>query len=132
MRIPIFGNGDVDSPEKALAMRDAYGVDGVMIGRAAIGYPWIFDEIKHFMKTGEHMAAPSIDMRVAAAREHLDRSITWKGTHLGIVEMRRHYANYFRGVPHFKEFRTRLVTSMELEELYATLSEIKQVFAEVV
>lgn len=132
MRIPIFGNGDVDSPEKALAMRDAYGVDGVMIGRAAIGYPWIFDEIKHFMTTGTHLAAPSIDMRVAAALEHLDRSITWKGTHLGIVEMRRHYANYFRSVPHFKEFRTRLVSSMELDELYATLGEIKQVFAEVV
>lgn len=122
--MPIFGNGDVDSPEKALEYRNKYGVDGIMIGRAAIGYPWIFDEVKHYMKTGEHLPKPSVQDRVEAARNHLKWSMEWKGDRLGIVEMRRHYTNYFKGIANFKEFRTKLVTQDHSEELFATLNEI--------
>lgn len=113
MRIPVFGNGDVDSPEKALEMRNTYGVDGIMIGRASIGYPWIFNEIKHYFKTGEHLPEPTIQQRVDAARTHFEKSVQWKGERLGVVEMRRHYANYFKGIPHFKEYRMQLVTQDE-------------------
>ncbi|CAM3465981.1 tRNA-dihydrouridine synthase [Flavobacterium longum] len=122
--IPIFGNGDVDSPEKALEYKDKYGVDGIMIGRAAIGYPWIFDEVKHYMKTGEHLPKPSVSDRVEAARNHLKWSMEWKGERLGIVEMRRHYTNYFKGIANFKEFRTKLVTLDFPEELFGVLDEI--------
>lgn len=124
--IPIFGNGDVTTPERAIEMRNRYGVDGVMIGRASIGYPWIFNEIKHFIKTGEHLAAPTISNRVEVCRTHLEKSIEWKGEHLGIVEMRAHYSNYFKGVPHFKEFRMQLVTLMEKEALLKVLQEIEE------
>ncbi len=124
IHIPIFGNGDVDSPEKAIAMRERYGVDGVMIGRAAIGYPWIFNEIKHFMKTGEHLPAPTLEQRSAVAKEHLERSIKWKGEKLGVLEMRRHYSNYFKGVPHFKETRTKLVTTYDPNELIDILDSV--------
>lgn len=127
--IPVFGNGDVDTPEKALEMKNKYGVDGIMVGRASIGYPWIFNEIKHFFKTGTHLAPPTIDDRVAAALQHLDFSLKWKGTHEGIVEMRRHYSNYFRSIPHFKEYRQKLVTSYDENEIRATLSDIKNQFA---
>lgn len=109
--IPIFGNGDIDSPQKALAYKNRYGVDGVMIGRAAIGYPWIFREIKHFLATGETLAPPTLDERIAACRKHLEGSVAWKGERLGILEMRRHYANYLKGLSHIKEFRTKLVTA---------------------
>ena len=129
IRIPIFGNGDVDSPEKAKLMRDQYGVDGIMIGRASIGYPWIFNEIKHFMKTGSHLPAPGLDDRVEAAREHLRRSLAWKGDRVGVVEMRRHYANYFRGLDHFKPYRLRLVTTEDPGELEAILDEIRNHYA---
>ncbi len=124
IKIPIFGNGDVDSPEKALENRNRYGVDGIMIGRAAIGYPWIFNEIKHFMATGEHLAIPTISQRVDAAQKHLSFSIKWKGMHTGMVEMRRHYANYFRGLPNFKEYRMKLVLTLDYQEAMAILAEI--------
>ena len=122
IHIPIFGNGDIDSPEKALDYKNKYGVDGMMIGRAAIGYPWIFREIKHYFKTGELLAPPSISERVEAAKDHLNMSVQWKGERLGIVEMKRHYTNYFKGIAHFKDFRTKLVTSFDLNEINDTLS----------
>jgi tRNA-dihydrouridine synthase B len=124
MHIPVFGNGDIDTPEKAVSQKSRYGVDGVMIGRAAIGNPWFFDEIKHFIKTGEHKAPPTIEDRAAAAKEHLVRSLEWKGERLGIVEMRRHYANYFKGIPHFKETRMQLVTNDKPDELLDILDGI--------
>ncbi|NBX27158.1 MAG: tRNA dihydrouridine synthase DusB [Chitinophagia bacterium] len=127
IHIPIFGNGDIDTPEKALAYKNRYGVDGVMIGRAAIGYPWIFREIKHFLNTGQHLAAPSIDERVAACKKHLDGSMAWKGERLGILEMRRHYANYLKGFPNIKEFRARLVNSLDKNELYEILEELNAI-----
>jgi nifR3 family TIM-barrel protein len=95
MHIPIFGNGDINTPEKAVQYKNMYGVDGIMIGRASIGYPWIFNEIKHFMKTGEHLPKPGIQERVEATRQHLMSSVKWKGETLGILEMKRHYTNYF-------------------------------------
>jgi tRNA-dihydrouridine synthase B len=128
IKIPIFGNGDVDSPEKALLYKNRYGVDGIMIGRGAIGYPWIFNEIKHFMATGEYLPLPSMQDRVGAARQHLLFSVKWKGPVLGILEMRRHYTNYFRGLPHFKEYRIKMVQSMELEEINDTLDIILREF----
>ena len=129
MHIPIFGNGDIDSPEKAVAYRNRYGVDGIMIGRAAIGSPWFFREVKHFMATGEHALAPGLAERVEAVRTHLERSIAWKGERLGIVEMRRHYANYFKGLPDFKPFRTALVTLDEPEAVREVLDGIPAHFA---
>jgi tRNA-dihydrouridine synthase B len=126
MRIPIFGNGDVDTPQKALELKNRYGVDGVMIGRASIGYPWIFNEIKHYVQHGVEMPKPSIQQRVKTCRAHLDFSIEWKGNYTGLVEMRRHYANYFKGFDHFKPYRMKLVTSNDYEEIIATLDEIEQ------
>jgi tRNA-dihydrouridine synthase B len=117
IHIPIFGNGDVSSPEVALEKKNKYGVDGIMIGRASIGNPWFFNQVKHYLKTGIHLAPPSLSDKVAAAREHLEKSVVWKGEKLGIVEMRRHYANYFKGTPDFKEYRMKLVTSDVLEEI---------------
>ena len=128
MHIPIFGNGDIDSPQKALLYRNRYGIDGIMIGRASIGYPWIFREIKHYFATGELLAAPTTAERVDAAREHLTRSIAWKGEKVGVVEMRRHYTNYFRGMPDIKPFRARLVTLYEPAELFEVLDEIEDVY----
>ncbi len=128
IHIPIFGNGDIDSPEKALDYKNRFGLDGIMIGRAAIGYPWIFNEIKHFFKTGEHLPPPSIAQRVEATRKHLAFSIRWKGDRLGILEMRRHYSNYFKGLPNFKEYRMRLVYSLEWQEISDILDEIAVVF----
>jgi nifR3 family TIM-barrel protein len=122
--IPIFGNGDIDSPQKALEYKNKYGVDGIMIGRAAIGYPWIFNEIKHFMATGEILPPPTVEERVAVCKKHLQKSVLWKGPIVGINEMRRHYANYLKGLPNIKEFRGRLVTLKEMEEIEAVLDEI--------
>lgn len=122
--IPIFGNGDIDSPEKAVEYRDRYGVDGIMIGRASIGNPWIFNQIKHYMKTGTHLPPPSIEDRVNACRKHLTFSVRWKGDITGLLEMRRHYSNYFRGLENFKPFRMRLVQSLSLEEIQSILEEI--------
>jgi nifR3 family TIM-barrel protein len=124
IKIPIFGNGDIDSPEKALLYKNRYGVDGIMIGRAAIGYPWIFNEIKHFMQTGTHLPPPTIEQRVEVCRKHLHKSYEWKGPRIGIFEMRRHYANYLKGMPNIKEYRSRLVTLDQLEEIDAVFDEI--------
>jgi tRNA-dihydrouridine synthase B len=128
IHIPIFGNGDIDSPEKALEYKIKYGVDGIMIGRASIGYPWIFNEIKHFLKTGEHLPPPDLEERVKVAKKHLDFSVQWKGDLKGIFEMRRHYTNYFKGIPNFKPYRTRLVESCSYEEIQSILAEIPEVF----
>ncbi|NQX90612.1 MAG: tRNA dihydrouridine synthase DusB [Flavobacteriales bacterium] len=130
IQIPVFGNGDIDSPEKAVEYKNKYGVDGIMIGRASIGNPWVFNEIKHYVKTGEHKAPPTIKDRVEAARRHLEMSLKWKGERLGVVEMRRHYANYFRKIPHFKEHRMVLVTEMEPAILFEKLEEIETLFSE--
>ena len=124
IHIPIFGNGDIDNPEKALEYRNKYGVDGIMIGRAAIGYPWIFREIKHYFATGALLSPPTIADRVAAARNHLIWSVEWKGERQGVLEMRRHYANYFKGLPNFKEHRQRLVTLDSAAEIVTALEEI--------
>lgn len=132
IHIPIFGNGDIDSPEKAKLYKERYGVDGIMIGRAAIGYPWIFREIKHYFETGEKMAPPNIHERVDAARRHLIRAVEWKGPVLGVLETRRHYTNYFRGMPGVKEYRKKLVTLMELPDLLAVLEEIEARYADYV
>lgn len=129
MHIPIFGNGDVDSPEKAVEMRDKYGLDGAMIGRASIGYPWFFREVKHYFETGEHMAPPTLEERVEAARKHLQMSIDWKGEKLGVFETRRHYTNYFKGIPHFKEFRTKMVTSDDSADVFAAFDEVEREFS---
>jgi tRNA-dihydrouridine synthase B len=124
IHIPIFGNGDIDTPEKALEYKNRYGVDGIMIGRAAIGYPWIFREIKHYMATGEHLDAPTIAERLEACRKHLYGSVKWKGQKLGILEMRRHYASYLKGLSHVKDFRTRLVMTEDLNEIEDVLNEV--------
>lgn len=124
MTIPIFGNGDIDSPARALEYKNRYGVDGIMIGRASIGYPWIFSEIKHFVATGKTLSPPAIAERVRVTRKHLDFSIQWKGPKLGIFEMRRHYANYFKGLPDFKPYRTRLVEVGTYEEVISILEEV--------
>ncbi len=126
IRIPIFGNGDIESPEKALQYRDRYGVDGIMIGRAAIGYPWIFNEIKHYLNTGEYLPPPTIEQRCGAIRDHLVRSVEWKGPVVGILEMRRHYTNYLKGFPHVKDFRNQLVQLKTVEEIEAVLLEVQR------
>ena len=126
IHIPIFGNGDIDSPQKALEYKNKYGVDGIMIGRAAIGYPWIFREIKHYFATGEMLEPPTIDERVEVARKHLIRSIEWKGEKVGITEMRRHYTNYFRNLAGIKEYRSRLVSVDSGSEIFDILDEIKE------
>jgi len=129
MHIPVFGNGDIDSPKKALEYRNRYGVDGVMIGRASIGYPWIFRDIKHYVATGNILSPPTVEERVQAARRHLEMSLRWKGPVLGVVEMRRHYTNYFRGIPNFKEFRLALVTEKSPEILLEVLNKIGNEFS---
>ena len=128
IQIPIFGNGDVDSVEKAANWRMEYEVDGIMIGRASIGYPWIFREIKHFFRTGEMFAGPTLEERIDVCKTHLTKSIEWKGEKTGIFEMRRHYSNYFKGLPNFKEFRMKLVSLESLPDIYAVLEEINQVY----
>jgi tRNA-dihydrouridine synthase B len=125
MKIPVFGNGDIDSPQKALEYRNKFGVDGIMIGRASIGYPWIFNEVKHFMKTGEMLSPPTVFDRVEVAKQHLEMSVKWKGESLGIAEMKRHYSNYFKGIAHIKEYRMKLVTSFNLNEIMDTLNYIQ-------
>lgn len=132
IQIPIFGNGDVDSPQKALEMKNRYGVDGIMIGRASIGYPWIFREIKHYFKSGELLAEPTLEERIDACRTHFIKSLEWKGEKLGILEMRRHYANYFKGYPGFKEYRMRLVQNDSKAEILSIFEEIQDVYSEVI
>jgi tRNA-dihydrouridine synthase B len=124
--IPIFGNGDIDSPQKALEYKNRYGVDGIMIGRAAIGYPWIFNEVKEYIRHGERIAPPDMNERIRVTKKHLDFSIRWKAGKLGIFEMRRHYTNYFKGIPDFKPFRTRLVEADSYEEIISILDEVAE------
>ncbi|ALR31302.1 nitrogen fixation protein NifR [Chryseobacterium sp. IHB B 17019] len=130
IEIPIFGNGDIDSPEKALEYKQKYACDGIMIGRAAIGYPWIFNEIKHFFKTGEHLPAPTIEDRLLAVRQHAEWSAEWKGEKLGLIEMRQHYSNYFRGVPHFKDFRKKFLEVFTLAEMDELIKETQHFYSE--
>ena len=130
IHIPVFGNGDVDSPEKAKEKKEKYGVDGIMIGRGAIGYPWIFKEIKHYLETGLHLNKPNLKDRIETCKEHLRFSLDWKGPILGVVETRRHYTNYFKHIPNFKDYRIRLVTAQEPKELFDILNEIEHTFGE--
>ncbi|MDG2193708.1 MAG: tRNA dihydrouridine synthase DusB [Polaribacter sp.] len=132
MHIPVFGNGDITSPEKAMEMRDIYGLDGAMIGRASIGSPWFFKEVKHFFKTGEHLDSPTISERVEIARRHLKMAIDWKGDALGVLETRRHYTNYFKGIPHFKEYRLRMVTEFDPADVFAVFDEVLEKFGNTV
>ena len=128
IEIPIFGNGDIDSPQKAVEYKEKYGVDGIMIGRAAIGYPWIFEQIKHYRETGELLPEPTISERMEAAKNHLNWAIEWKGEKTGILETRMHYTNYFKGIPNFKPYRTKLVTQDNLIDLENTFKEIEHDF----
>ncbi len=125
IHIPVFGNGDIDSPQKALAYKNRYGVDGIMIGRAAIGYPWIFREIKHYLQTGELLAPPTLEERIQVCKKHLAKSVEWKGPIVGINEMRCHYSNYLKGLPNIKEFRSRLVTLVSKDEIEGVLDEVQ-------
>ncbi|MCA0429649.1 MAG: tRNA dihydrouridine synthase DusB [Bacteroidetes bacterium] len=125
IKIPIFGNGDIDSPQKALEYKNKYGIDGIMIGRAAIGYPWIFNEIKAFFNNGEIIPKPSIENRIEVCETHLKKSVEWKGEKLGVLEMRNHYSNYFKGIPNFKEYRTKLVTLNNSEQIIELLNGLK-------
>ena len=129
MHIPIFGNGDVNSPEKAVLMRDRYGLDGAMIGRASIGNPWFFKDVKHYFKTGEHAEPASLEERVQTARRHLEMAIDWNGEHAGLFETRRHYTNYFKGIPHFKEYRLRMVTAESKEMVFEVFDEVLEKFS---
>lgn len=128
MHIPVFGNGDVDTPEKAMEMRDKYGLDGAMIGRASIGYPWFFKEVKHYFATGEHCPPPTMVERALAAKRHLEMAIDWKGEKLGVFETRRHYANYFKGIPNFKEHRIKMVTSDDSASVFACFEEVLDLY----
>ncbi|MCH7397354.1 tRNA dihydrouridine synthase DusB [Belliella sp. R4-6] len=130
LHIPVFGNGDIDSPQKAKEYKEKYNVDGMMIGRAAIGYPWIFNEIKHFLATGEELKAPGLEERINVTKKHLDFSVQWKGEKQGILEMRRHYTNYFRGMPNFKPFRTEMVTADTYDQVSAILDQVAEVYAD--
>ena len=129
MHIPIFGNGDVNTPERALEMKDQYGLDGAMIGRASIGNPWFFNQVKYFMKTGTHLSEPSVADRVSVARRHLEMAVDWKGEVLGVLETRRHYTNYFKGLDNFKPYRTRMVTSNRSEEVFQVFDEVLEAYA---
>ena len=129
MHIPIIGNGDIDSPQKAKEAFDRWGVDAVMIGRATFGHPWIFKEIRHYLDTGELMQEPSVSEKVALAKRHLALSLDLKGEPRGIFEMRRHLSCYFKGLPDFKETRMRMVTTLDMAELYSILDEIEERYA---
>ena len=128
--MPIIGNGDITTPERAKEVFDRYGVDGVMIGRGAIGRPWFFKEVRHFLDTGEILPFPSVSDRVALAKRQLTRSVDWKGSPRGIYEMRRHYINYFKGLPHFKDFKLKLVTSLDLDEIFLLLDNIENQYSD--
>jgi tRNA-dihydrouridine synthase B len=131
MQIPVFGNGDIDSPEKAVEYKNRYGVDGIMIGRAAIGYPWIFHEVKKYVRSREESTPPTIAERVRVTKKHLEFSVRWKGDRLGIFEMRRHYTNYFKAIPDFKPFRTRLVEADSIGEVQEILNDVLELYAQV-
>ena len=129
MHIPVFANGDIDSPEKAKQIRDQYGLDGAMIGRASIGNPWFFKQVKYFFETGEHLSQLTIKERVAMAKRHLEMALEWNGEQAGLYETRRHYTNYFKGIPHFKEYRLRMVTSDSKEEVFQVFEEVLKKFS---
>jgi len=129
IKIPIFGNGDIDSPQKALEYKNTYGVDGIMIGRAAIGYPWIFREVRYYLETGEILPAPTLEERIAVCKRQLEKSVQWRGEGPGIFSMRKHYFSYLKGLPDFKTFRSRLVTPVESAEVVSVLDEIAEVYA---
>ncbi len=126
MKIPVIGNGDIDSPAKAKEMFDRYGVDGIMIGRASVGRPWIFRDIRHFLNTGELLPEPTIDDKTELALMHLEKSLEYKEGKRAVYEMRRHFSNYFKGLPHFKETRLRLLTSLDVDEIRSIIKEIRQ------
>lgn len=126
--IPIFGNGDVNTPEKAVLMRDKYGLDGTMIGRASIGNPWFFKQVKHFFETGEHLPPPTIVERVAIAKKHVEMATAWNGDVVGVLETRRHYTGYFKDIPNFKDYRMRLVTAPNKQSVFEILDEVLTVF----
>ncbi len=130
MKIPVFGNGDVFSPEKAIEMRDDFGLDGAMIGRASIGNPWFFNQVKHFFKTKTHLPEPTIKERIQMAEKHLKMAIKWKGEKLGVLETRRHYSNYFKGIPDFKKYKTIMVTSDYSDDIFSLFSDLKSKFKE--
>ena len=130
IHIPIIGNGDVDSPEKAREMFDRYGVDGIMIGRAAIGNPWIFKHIRHYLDTGELLPEPTVTEKVSLAKLQFNKSVEWKGIPRGIYEMRRHMVNYFKGLPHFKEIKLKLVTSLDTDEIFSLLDTIEKTYGD--
>ena len=130
MHIPVFGNGDIDTPERAMIMRDEFGLDGAMIGRASIGNPWFFAQVKHYFKTKEHLPPPTIKDRVEMARRHLQMAIGWKGDKLGVFETRRHYTNYFKGIPHFKEYRLQMVTLDNASEVFEVFDRVASNFQE--
>jgi tRNA-dihydrouridine synthase len=129
IHIPIFGNGDIDSPQKAATYKERYGVQGIMIGRASIGNPWIFNEIKQYLQYGTMRDAPNIDERIATCTQHFTEGIKWKGEHKGLFEMRKHYGNYFKGISHFKPFRMKLVTANEVGEVFEILEDIRRHYA---
>ena len=129
MHIPVFGNGDVNTPERAIEMKDRYGLDGAMIGRASIGNPWFFNQVKHFIKTGTYITLPSLSDRVKTAKRHLEMSISWKGNVLGVLETRRHYANYFKGYPNFKQYRKQMVTLNCPNEIYGLFDEVLEKYS---
>ena len=124
MHIPVFANGDINTPERAMYVRDFLGLDGAMIGRASIGNPWFFKEVKHFFCTGKHLESSSIQERARVAKRHLEMSVSWKGEKLGVYETRRHYSNYFKGIENFKPFRTKLVTTETSGEVFEVLDSI--------
>ena len=130
MKIPVFGNGDVFSPEKAIEMRDDFGLDGAMIGRASIGNPWFFNQVKHFFKTKTHLPEPTIKERIQMAEKHLKMAIKWKGEKLGVLETRRHYSNYFKGIPDFKKYKTIMVTSDYSDDIFSLFSDLRSKFKE--
>ena len=130
MHIPVFGNGDINSPERAMEMRDVYGLDGAMIGRASIGNPWFFNQVKHYFKTGTQCALPTMAERIDAARRHLQMAIDWKGEILGVLETRRHYTNYFKGIPDFKPYRIKMVTSDDAKDVFAAFDEALDTFGD--
>lgn len=130
IEIPIFGNGDIDSPEKAQLYKEQYACDGIMIGRAAIGYPWIFNEIKHYFETHSLKEKPTLSDRLSAVLQHAEFSAEWKGEKTGLLEMRQHYSNYFRGIPHFKDFKKRFLEVLNLDEMKALISETETFYKE--
>jgi len=130
MHIPVFANGDINTPERAMHIRDNLGLDGAMIGRASIGNPWFFNEVKHYFETGLHKEPASIKERASIAKRHLEMSVAWKGERLGVYETRRHYSNYFKGIENFKPFRQKLVTTESSADVYQILDSISERFAE--